>query len=160
MSSTNSPEPWVIRSDFFSEESWQKVQGMIAAPQRHAGIADEFYAYVTYINDPKYSSKSPQEIFRSLPDDYLSSFCFIVDSECIQNAEHPVLVVAFRPSQADYESFTLRKPSEAPLGQIAMFRALPSQIQSIQNNLSIANMDFEDFANSVDSDGVFRGFKR
>jgi hypothetical protein len=31
-------------------------------------------------------------------------------------------------------------------------------IQSIQNNLSIANMDFEEFANSVDDDGVFRGF--
>ena len=26
------------------------------------------------------------------------------------------------------------------------------------NNLSIANMDFDDFANSVDHDGVFRGF--
>jgi hypothetical protein len=41
-----------------------------------------------------------------------------------------------------------------------MFRALPSQIQSIQNNLSIGNMDFEEFANNIDPDGVFRGFKR
>jgi hypothetical protein len=37
---------------------------------------------------------------------------------------------------------------------------LPSQIQAIENNLSIANMDFEDFADSVDADGVFRGFPR
>lgn len=40
------------------------------------------------------------------------------------------------------------------------FRAIPSQIQSIENNLSIANMDFEEFAESVDEDGVFRGFPR
>jgi len=30
----------------------------------------------------------------------------------------------------------------------------------VGNNLSIANRDFEEFANSVDEDGVFRGFPR
>jgi hypothetical protein len=38
------------------------------------------------------------------------------------------------------------------------FRAIPSQIQGIENNLSIANMDFYEFADWVDEDGVFRGF--
>jgi hypothetical protein len=38
------------------------------------------------------------------------------------------------------------------------FRAEPSRIQSIENNLSIANMDFSDFAESCDPEGVFRGF--
>jgi hypothetical protein len=28
----------------------------------------------------------------------------------------------------------------------------------IENNLSIANMDFEEFAENVDDDGIFRGF--
>ena len=40
------------------------------------------------------------------------------------------------------------------------FRAIPSTIQSIENNLSIANMDFFEFANAVDEDGVFRGFRK
>jgi hypothetical protein len=35
---------------------------------------------------------------------------------------------------------------------------VPAQIQGIENNLSIANMDFDDFAGAVDSGGVFRGF--
>lgn len=38
------------------------------------------------------------------------------------------------------------------------FRALPSEVNGIESNLSIANMDWEDFAESVDDDGVFRGF--
>jgi len=38
------------------------------------------------------------------------------------------------------------------------FRAIPSQIQGIKNNLSIANMDFFEFADNVDADGIFRGF--
>jgi hypothetical protein len=37
-------------------------------------------------------------------------------------------------------------------------RALPDQIQGIENNLSIANMDFSDFADAVDDDGTMRGF--
>jgi hypothetical protein len=28
----------------------------------------------------------------------------------------------------------------------------------IENNLSIANMDFEEFGNAVGKDGIFRGF--
>jgi hypothetical protein len=35
---------------------------------------------------------------------------------------------------------------------------IPSEIQSIENNLSLANMDFEEFAESADKDGIFRGF--
>jgi hypothetical protein len=29
---------------------------------------------------------------------------------------------------------------------------------SVENNLSLSNMGFEEFAESVDEDGVFRGF--
>ena len=38
------------------------------------------------------------------------------------------------------------------------FRAVPSAVQSIENNLSIGNMDFDDFATAAGDDGVFRGF--
>jgi hypothetical protein len=31
---------------------------------------------------------------------------------------------------------------------------------SVENNLSIGNMDFDEFANAVDKDGIFRGFQR
>jgi hypothetical protein len=37
------------------------------------------------------------------------------------------------------------------------FRAVAAQIAPIDNNLSIANMDFEEFAELVDDLGVFRG---
>ena len=38
------------------------------------------------------------------------------------------------------------------------FRVIPSEMWSVENNLSIANMDFAEFADAVDEDGVFRGF--
>jgi hypothetical protein len=37
------------------------------------------------------------------------------------------------------------------------FRAVPRQVQAIENNLSTANMDFSEFARLAGPDGIFRG---
>jgi len=39
-------------------------------------------------------------------------------------------------------------------------KQLPAQIMGIENNLLLANMDFVEFADHVDKDGIFRGFPR
>jgi hypothetical protein len=38
------------------------------------------------------------------------------------------------------------------------FRVVPSELWAVENNLSLSNMDFEEFAEAVDGDGVFRAF--
>jgi hypothetical protein len=64
----------------------------------------------------------------------------VVDRTAISHPEHPVLVLdLFDPSSQT-------------------FRALPWAVQAIENNLSLSNMDFEEFAGAADEDGVFRGF--
>ena len=40
----------------------------------------------------------------------------------------------------------------------ATFRVVPSEMWSVQNNLTISNMDREDLAGNVDGEGIFRGF--
>ncbi|WP_373306998.1 DUF6924 domain-containing protein [Micromonospora gifhornensis] len=40
------------------------------------------------------------------------------------------------------------------------FRVPPRWYAEVSANLSIANMDFADFADSVDASGVFQGFER
>ena len=39
------------------------------------------------------------------------------------------------------------------------FRVIPTEAWGVQNNLPIANMDFSEFADRVDPDGIFRGFR-
>ena len=131
------------------------MRDLIAAPQ--TAVGQEFYAYVRYISDEKYAGMDCTELVRSLPDDYPDFFCFVVDSTTLTDEEHPILVVGFSPISGELEDYQ-RSPEQTLLTDIQTFRAIPSAIQSIQNNLSIANLDFEDFANSVDDDGVFRGF--
>jgi len=68
------------------------------------------------------------------------TFVFIVDHIALTHPDHPIQVV---------DLYT--EPGR-------VFRVIPSEMWAVQNNLSIANMDFEDFADAVDQDGIFRGF--
>jgi hypothetical protein len=65
---------------------------------------------------------------------------FISDQITFTSSEQPVLVVDL---------------SEEP-GRT--FRVIPSEMWSVENNLSIANMDYSEFADNADPDGIFRGF--
>ena len=68
------------------------------------------------------------------------TFLFVVDRTAITHPDRPVLVVDLN-----------EEPGRT-------FRVIPSKIWGVENNLSIANMDFGEFADAVDSEGVFRGF--
>lgn len=156
MTDQDEQDPWVIRTDFTDNEKWTKVRDLIAAPQ--TDMDQKFYAYVQYKDDQRYGGMDCFELVHSLPNDYPGFLCFLVDAMTISDDEHPILVVDFSPNSMEIEEDYQWTPEQTPLSDIKTFRAIPSTIQSIENNLSIVNMDFEDFANSVDSDGIFRGF--
>ncbi|NIW50173.1 MAG: hypothetical protein GWN30_36980, partial [Gammaproteobacteria bacterium] len=87
-----------------------------------------------------YQDITKEELLARIPINYDHSFIMLVDRMTFEHPDHPLLVIDL------YDD-----PGRE-------FRAVPSQIQGIENNLSIANMDFEEFAGAVDEDGVFRGF--
>jgi uncharacterized protein DUF6924 len=156
MTTPDAQDPWVIRTDFSDDAKWTAVRELIAAPQTDFG--QKFYAYVRYVSDEKYSGIECNELVHTLPDDYPGFLCFVVDETTLTDDEHPVLVVDFGPDSTDMEDYR-RTPGQTPVTDIKTFRAIPSTIQSVENNLSISNMGFEDFVDSVDDDGLFRGFR-
>lgn len=130
--------PLVIRTDFDDETAWQTLCKAVCATVQDG--ADQFYAYVDFVDDNKYQGLSKQRLLKLVSDPYNHSFLFIADRLTLTHPEFPILVVDLYASRG------------------REFRALPTQVQAIQNNLSIANMDFADFAEAVDADSIFRGF--
>ena len=130
--------PLVLRTDFSNQAAWHRICTTIQNP---VGIF-RFRANVEFLDDVEYAGIRKEQLLELLPKDYGHTFIIIVDQTAISFRGYPLLVVDL------YEN-SLRD-----------FRALPSQIQGIENNLSIANMDFEEFAEAVDEDGVFRGFPK
>ncbi|MEO6701722.1 MAG: hypothetical protein ABI140_02000 [Jatrophihabitantaceae bacterium] len=62
------------------------------------------------------------------------------------SANLPLSVVWVLPAEPDLDEE--RSP----------FRVTAAELWSVENNLNLANMDWDDFAGAADSDGVFRGF--
>jgi hypothetical protein len=157
MSSQDELNPWVICISFSNPQAWTLIKTQVAAPQLDAVSGMEFSANVRFIEQPAFANLSCLDIVRRLPAEYSGFVVFVVDEQTIEHQEHPLIVIGFAPQGDDSADFA-RNPSQTPAQDIKFFRAIPSAIQSIENNLSIANMDFEDFANAVGKDGVFRGF--
>lgn len=72
-------------------------------------------------------------------------YVFIADSRTLSDPEHPILAVDTGNEDPERD-------------EIPTLRVAPGEMAAIENNLSLANMDFEDFTSSADEDGVFRGF--
>ena len=128
----------VLRTNFSNEAVWEKIRALIQKP---FGLF-RFRANVEFLSDADYADITKDQLLELIPRNYNHNFMLIVDQLAISQPDHPLLIVDL------YEKSGRE------------FRAVPSQIQGIENNLSIANMDFEEFAEAVDEDGIFRGFPK
>lgn len=140
----------VIRTDFSDDDTWSAIGTALQQPVEYHALRAlreatgrpemTFRAYVELLDDPAYDGLTADQLLDLVPENYEHSFLLIADHVTISGPEHTLLVV----DVAD-------EPGRG-------FRALPIAVQSIENNLSIANMDFADFADNVGDDGIFRGF--
>lgn len=129
-------DPLVVRTDFSDHAAWQAIVAEVQAPQ---GV-DAFLANVELVDERSNEALPVEQLLQRVAERSPCYFAFIVDGTTISHPEHPLLVIGLRTN----------------LGRA--FRAIPSSIQSIENNLSIGNMDFDEFASSADADGIFRDF--
>jgi hypothetical protein len=125
----------VVRTDFSDDAAWRSVVDAMLAPTE-----EDFQASLDLLDDPAYRDQTTAQLVGQVPEDYEHSFLIVVDALTINAPRHPVVVVDL------YED-----PGR-------VFRAVPRAVQAIENNLSIANMDFADFADSVDDSGIFEDF--
>ena len=131
----NTENPLVLRTDFTDQSAWEAIRVEIQKPVG----SFQFRAYVEFADDPAYQYLTKESLLQHIPKDYGHGFIVLVDQVSISHPESPLLVIDL------YDE----------LGR--EFRAIPSQIQGIENNLSISNMNFYEIAELVDEDGVFRG---
>lgn len=124
----------VVRTDFSDDAAWEEVRRAIAAP------VGNFQAHVEFVDDLQYEDLTVGDLIGLDSENSCLTEVYLVDVLTIADPEHPVMVVD-----------VCDEPGRT-------FRVIPSEMWCVENNLSIANMDWEDFAESLDQDGVFRGF--
>jgi hypothetical protein len=148
--------PILVRTDFSDDIAWQKIRAAILevpadlregieamkAVNADAGIDvsgyDQPMEFVRIVDEIRNADLSAEDVLKlAAPHDVC---IFVVDDRTISNADHPILVV------------------DVGVQRGRTFRSIPSEVWSIASNLPIANMDWEDFSDHVDKDGVFRGY--
>ncbi|MBU2666155.1 hypothetical protein KOI35_21890 [Actinoplanes bogorensis] len=139
---------FVIRTDFEHPREWLRLQAAIAEPQTEDG----FLAHVEFVDDPVHDGLTAPGLLAMFPPESDHSFAFLADTRALTHPDQPILVV----NLFDYEEERPDRGRGPHYG--TTFRVVPSEMWSVQNNLSIANMDWAEFADNVDIDGVFRGF--
>ena len=123
----------LIRTDFSDEKAWQQLKAAVSEP------ADPFIFNMEVVDNPANGGATIEQVMEALPEDYPHSFIVIADGTAISHADFPLLVVDLLEERG------------------RQFRAIAAQVASIDNNLSMANMGFEEFAELVDETGIFRG---
>jgi hypothetical protein len=130
----------LVLADFASKAAWQQVRAEAQDEYEHG-----FAACVDPVDDPAFDRATWQEVKAAMPvSDRSAAVLFIADHVTLTSPEHPILVVDL---------------SDSPIGE-PTFRCIPSELWGVENNLNQANMDWHEFANAVDDDGIFRGFAR
>ena len=133
--STNDATP-VFLTDFTDDVAWMKIKKDLAAKNMLG-----FSANVRFIDELQYNGLAGQELLQKAPDLDQYGCIFVADATAISAEEHHLLVL----------------DPYNPNGQT--FRVIPAQAWAVENNLSLANMDYSEFVEAADLNGVFRGFK-
>jgi hypothetical protein len=124
----------LIRTDFSDEPAWRELARAALAESGHG-----FRANLFIVDDRAFEGASAEQLSQSVGEGPHHACLFVADAIAIGHKEHPLLCVDLRSARQS-------------------FRVVPSELWGVENNLAIANMDFEEFAGAVDQDGVFRGF--
>lgn len=125
----------LVRTDYTDDASWQQTLAAATAPYGEEGFQANFIA----VDDPDWAGATEAEIREIAAAEGLREpAIFVVDSHAVL-VPHEILVLGLRGSQGS-------------------FRCPADKVAEPQNNLALANMDFEEYAGAVDHGGVYRGF--
>lgn len=125
----------LVRTDFSDDDAWRRLVEHVEKEN-----ADGFQAYVDFVDDAAFADSDWAAVRAAVPpNDEGASVLFVADRTALATDDHPILVIDL-------------------MSDSAPFRCVADELWSVDNNLNISNMDWEDFAGAVDADGVFRGF--
>jgi hypothetical protein len=122
----------LFRTDYSNEVNWRTLKEIVQKP-------GEYFSELEIVNNKKLESIKIEEIMALVQKSTNHTFLFIVDNITLHHPDKPILVVDLFAS-----------PGQS-------FRVIASKLWSVENNLSIANLDFEDFMENVDKENIYRG---
>lgn len=152
----------LIRTDFTNDSAWSTIVDKVNEPvdfedPENTDPDDEGYTpYVVVIEEAAFEGVDGAALAGALTGTETGGYVLLADARSMAEAN------AGGELTLAYVDLSVTDPEDAELFDSFMgrtFRCVITEIASIEANLSIANMDFHEFADDADPDGVFRGFE-
>jgi hypothetical protein len=129
----------LVRTDYSVDWAWHAALSAATAVYDMDDF-ERMGALLRPVESPALSNLTPEGLAALGREDYLSQIA-VADTQTMR--DQTVLFVDFNELN----------------GQVGRtFRSIPSAVEPIVVNLSLANMDFADFADNTNPDGIFCGF--
>lgn len=128
----------LVRTDFTDDEAWRDAVRRATTPTE-----DGFTAVLKTVDDARYDGMVAEDA-AELASHSDAAAVLLADDETVADDERTLLVVCTDGFDEAYGR---------------TFRVVPEEVWSVENNLRLANLDFDEFADTADAgDGTFRGF--
>ncbi|MFE7723590.1 DUF6924 domain-containing protein [Nocardia rhizosphaerihabitans] len=132
-------ESLLVRTDFTDDTAWAHTLAEVIA-----SYDEDMMTGLTPVDDVTFDGLTPADLGELVDG---QTYVFLADTTTMTDPEHPLLAV-------DTSDEDVRGDGDG------VFRIAPTAMAEVEVNFLLSNMDFEDYAGSVDDDGVFRGFDR
>ncbi|MFI5807899.1 DUF6924 domain-containing protein [Streptomyces sp. NPDC051561] len=146
----------VVRTDYSDEAGWREV---VVALNQPYGERGEFEGDVHLVDDPVWAGASEDAVLAVVARDEDLSVVFLADRVTMRSADRALLALDVRPEEEeeDLDPVYYQELADAPPAP-REFRTIPAGAHDVHANLSIGNMDFEEFAQEAgtDPEGVYR----
>ncbi|MGY1503415.1 DUF6924 domain-containing protein [Streptomyces sp. QTS52] len=146
----------VVRTDYEDEAAWQAVAAELAQAWGDDG---EYEASVHLIDDPAWAGLKPDEVLDQARRDENLSVVFVADRVTMESPHRALLALDIAGDEdEDLDPLYYQVIVDSPPPR--EFRTVPAGVHDVHANLSIANMDFAEFAEaaSADPDRTYRSF--
>ncbi len=142
----------LIRTDFSDEAAWQALRIAVATP---TGDDEDFLAVLHIVDEPGYAGLTARELVALAPEE--DDLLIVADERALREPGMPLLAV--HVSGEDEEGGESGEDGGGTrAGGIDELRVVARELWSVENSIALANMDWEEFVEAADDDGVFRGF--
>jgi hypothetical protein len=129
----------LVRTDYSDDGAWHASLSTATAVYDRDDF-ERMGALLRPVESPELSNLTPEELVALAREDHLSQIA-VADAQTMR--DQTVLFV-------DFDELN---------GQVGhTFRSIPSEVEPIVANLSLANMDFAEFPDNTNPDGIFCGF--
>ncbi|WP_346143662.1 DUF6924 domain-containing protein [Kitasatospora cinereorecta] len=143
----------IVRTDYADEAAWRAVVAEVTQPW---GPGGEYEAWVHLVDDPAWAGAAPDAVLTAVRRDEELSVVFVADSTTMQTARLPLLALDVWCEDEELDPVYYQELVDCPPAR--EFRTSPAAVHDVHANLSIGNMDFEEFAEAAlaDPEGILR----